>query len=726
MNELRPTRRGRRRRVLGLIACSAALSALVAVSPAAAEAPPDDEAAARASEVERVLARVWGGDLSGAARLLDRLAHIGEPAAQGELRSAVMARAGDAAAIGEVLLAATIDPDLRHWLVTLAARGMAPTTPAGAAVLADSVTDRSAGGRAATVVAASTLFDQGLEDLAKKRVEAVLGAPHAPLEGLPGLLVIRLPEQQGAAAEAERGFLLLNHRAAEMALPAFERALKLVEGGDPELGCLIRHGAAVAALRVGDGTASAHLRRMRADCGRHPKAGHDAVFMARLGYAIKDWALFEEGLAWLRALPHGEERARARGITALEALRTARGPLKAVADKVRARIRGSVMWDPVGSEVMKAWSRLVRRGKYQRAAKLLAPIADSGYHHERQRTWGQIDYWLARSLQSSRDDEGANEAYARAAERYPVSWYGLLALEALEERQPDRAAALRAALDAKRPPWPTSSTMAEPTPKTDAQRAVMRRMKKLWRWGLAEAIEAEARHAGLRDDPALAAWTAELIASAGAPGPAAGFAAGVLQAFGQYTPPQGPDVAPERMALWRAGWPRPFAEAVLDQADAEELDPYLLWSVMRIESLYKTTAVSWAGARGLLQLMPRTAAWLRTLKPPVGPEHADLFDPPDNVRLGAQLLRRLERRFDGHQPLMVAAYNAGSGRIGRLVRKARHDDIARFVEELEYTETRNYVRSVIGAYAMYHHLYGCRCAPKIAPTLTGPDADPEE
>ncbi len=88
------------------------------------------------------------------------------------------------------------------------------------------------------------------------------------------------------------------------------------------------------------------------------------------------------------------------------------------------------------------------------------------------------------------------------------------------------------------------------------------------------------------------------------------------------------------------------------------LDPALLQAVIQVESNFNPQAVSSKGAIGLMQLMPLTAAALHVLDP---------FDPNDNIRAGAALLRRLLDRFGGDLSLALAAYHAGERRIIQTV-----------------------------------------------------------
>jgi soluble lytic murein transglycosylase len=83
-----------------------------------------------------------------------------------------------------------------------------------------------------------------------------------------------------------------------------------------------------------------------------------------------------------------------------------------------------------------------------------------------------------------------------------------------------------------------------------------------------------------------------------------------------------------------------------------------------------------------------------------------LFDPQVNVRLGTQYLGRLADTHRGNLILMLAAYNAGPGRVQRWLQELSTADWDEFIERLPFEETRLYVKSVLRNYGVYQRLYG--------------------
>lgn len=157
-------------------------------------------------------------------------------------------------------------------------------------------------------------------------------------------------------------------------------------------------------------------------------------------------------------------------------------------------------------------------------------------------------------------------------------------------------------------------------------------------------------------------------------------------------------VAAARAALSRSTAPRAPSDAtrfrrydgyIAEAAALYQLPLHFLRAVVKTESNFNHRVVSGAGAMGLMQLMPRTAASMGVRDP---------FDPRQNIFGGARFLRLLANRFGGDLVLTVAAYNAGPGAV------ERHRGVP------PYAETQRYVRRVLG------HYYRLRSGG----TITGP------
>jgi soluble lytic murein transglycosylase len=150
-------------------------------------------------------------------------------------------------------------------------------------------------------------------------------------------------------------------------------------------------------------------------------------------------------------------------------------------------------------------------------------------------------------------------------------------------------------------------------------------------------------------------------------------------------------------------YPRPHADAIAAAVKLTEIEPQLLYGVIRQESLFRADAASSAGALGLAQLMPGTAraTALRWQLP--APQRADLFDPNVNITLAAAHVAELLQRFDAALPVALGAYNAGEAAAARwLPADAVDSDV--WVENIPYNETRAYVRRVLWHSLVYRWL----------------------
>lgn len=160
---------------------------------------------------------------------------------------------------------------------------------------------------------------------------------------------------------------------------------------------------------------------------------------------------------------------------------------------------------------------------------------------------------------------------------------------------------------------------------------------------------------------------------------------------------------------------------VLDLGPAQTgLEPALVFAVIRQESAFDPGAISRAGARGLMQLMPATA---KVVAKRIGVRYVRDWlteDPDYNVKLGRTYLRSLVERFRGSYVLALAAYNAGPHRVDRWLDKfgdPRGDEISliEWIEHIPFSETRNYVQRVLEGLIVYRSGQATQLSWKMSP-----------
>jgi soluble lytic murein transglycosylase len=171
----------------------------------------------------------------------------------------------------------------------------------------------------------------------------------------------------------------------------------------------------------------------------------------------------------------------------------------------------------------------------------------------------------------------------------------------------------------------------------------------------------------------------------------------------------------ETLWAWHCLYPRPHRALVTRWAEELGIAENLLYAVMRRESAFNVEALSPAGARGLMQLMPRTAQRVAEQVTSSG-NTADLSCPADSIELGTRYLKVLMQMFAGQVPLVLAAYNAGPLAVSQWLEHGEHLPLDVWLARIPYSETRSYVTQVMTNYIRYAWLSG-RNLPTIALAL---------
>ncbi|MEW9121788.1 MAG: transglycosylase SLT domain-containing protein [Thermotaleaceae bacterium] len=149
---------------------------------------------------------------------------------------------------------------------------------------------------------------------------------------------------------------------------------------------------------------------------------------------------------------------------------------------------------------------------------------------------------------------------------------------------------------------------------------------------------------------------------------------------------------------------RPYEEEVRKAAEEFDLDPELIWAVMREESHYRPEVFSPVGAVGLMQVMPATGKDIaHRLK--VSFEESDLLKPEVNIRFGAYYLRRMLNSFSQDVDKTLAAYNGGPGNVQRWSASELGKTKEGFPTAITFQETREYITKVKNTYYVYQWLY---------------------
>ncbi|MBL8155786.1 MAG: transglycosylase SLT domain-containing protein, partial [Anaerolineae bacterium] len=320
--------------------------------------------------------------------------------------------------------------------------------------------------------------------------------------------------------------------------------------------------------------------------------------------------------------------------------------------------------------------------------------------------------WVGRLAQMRGDSRTATEAFQLAIEASPDSYFSARAADILQGRDSfarptsyrftfDEAADVAAAeswlrqtfsLTQEGALWPLS-----PALQADAR---LIRGNELWAVGAYDAAEVEFRDVieAHKADGLLSFQLAIFLRGIEAYNPSVLAGANIVRAAGAGTL----DVP---LYIARLRYPIYYLSVVEDAAARYNVDPLLLFSLIRHESLFDTYATAGAGEKGLTQVVPATGQYIADELQWPDYQHSDLFRPYAGVEFGAFYLAEQLRLFDGNVQVALSAYNAGPGRALNWVELSGGDP-DQYMTAITIESTRIYVQRIYGFYSIYRALYG--------------------
>jgi soluble lytic murein transglycosylase len=162
--------------------------------------------------------------------------------------------------------------------------------------------------------------------------------------------------------------------------------------------------------------------------------------------------------------------------------------------------------------------------------------------------------------------------------------------------------------------------------------------------------------------------------------------------------------------MWHLAYPKGYYKYVREYANEFGLEESLVLAVIREESRFNPKTLSFANARGLMQIIPPTGRSVARLVGIKSYYTNKLHDPDTNIKMGCYYLSQLLKRFDNDKVMALAAYNGGPLRVKRWMNKWWNEvgpniDIDEFVESIPLSETRRYVQKVMKSYYEYKRFY---------------------
>ncbi len=150
-------------------------------------------------------------------------------------------------------------------------------------------------------------------------------------------------------------------------------------------------------------------------------------------------------------------------------------------------------------------------------------------------------------------------------------------------------------------------------------------------------------------------------------------------------------------------FPLAYKDAVTQYAHQYTVAPEFVYAIIRQESAFREDVTSVAGARGLMQVMPRTASVVAKANKIAYNNHNQLFGSQKNINIGIAYLRLLAKRFSNHPMLIAAAYNAGPRQVVHWLKDHPTRDIDLWIETIPWQETRNYLKNVMAFSIVYQY-----------------------
>ncbi|MEP7074764.1 MAG: tetratricopeptide repeat protein [Acidobacteriota bacterium] len=148
-------------------------------------------------------------------------------------------------------------------------------------------------------------------------------------------------------------------------------------------------------------------------------------------------------------------------------------------------------------------------------------------------------------------------------------------------------------------------------------------------------------------------------------------------------------------------YPAPYADSLLRYASPRQVDPRIVLSIIRQESRYRPQVKSNAAARGLMQFISTTSDKIAAELGRDDFGQDELYDPPTAILFGSQYLADLFRQFPGQPAAVAASYNGGDDNVKRWVTRSKTDSPDRYVPEIIFSQSKDYVYKVMSNYRMY-------------------------
>ena len=148
-----------------------------------------------------------------------------------------------------------------------------------------------------------------------------------------------------------------------------------------------------------------------------------------------------------------------------------------------------------------------------------------------------------------------------------------------------------------------------------------------------------------------------------------------------------------------------YSEYVEIYAEEYDIDPLLIYSIIKAESGFNPKARSRSGAYGLMQVMEDTAVEVAEKQSIRLDDIELLYEPAININIGVAYFKELKEKYNGNELLAIIAYNGGIGNVDRWIREETIKPTGEDIENVPFKETNMYVRRIVKNYEIYKDLY---------------------
>jgi len=308
-------------------------------------------------------------------------------------------------------------------------------------------------------------------------------------------------------------------------------------------------------------------------------------------------------------------------------------------------------------------------------------------------------YWRARLAEEAGDTGMARAFYQKLSSRFLNYYYADLGRKRIRNLPASGDATTSYALLDRVPPLSLKDKVADSEPPEDNLR--LQRARLLSNGALADLAVRELQAASSEDGGSWALSEMVRIYQDG------GQYNRAIQALKRAKPNYFAVDLPELpRAYWDGLFPKPYWTDLRKYSELNGLDPYLVASLIRQESEFNPMAVSRANAVGLMQLLPSVGKHVAKEIKLKGYNPSQLYTPAVNMQLGTRYFKSMVDKYGGQLEYALAAYNAGTDRVGDWLEQGHYRDPQEFVESIPFTETREYVQAILRNETLYQRLYG--------------------